>query len=43
MLFLVSRINLNTGVFMQEINIFKGDYPNLKDFKKCNVTTESSI
>ena len=30
MLFLISITNLNTRVFMQEITIFKGDYPNLK-------------
>ena len=43
MLFLISRINLNTKVFIQEITIFKGDYSNLKDFKKCTDTAGSSI
>ena len=34
MLFLISRINLNTEVFIQSITIFKEDYSNLKDFFK---------
>ena len=40
-LFLISRINLNTGVFIQEITIFKGAYS--KTFRKYNGTLGSSI